>query len=297
MENTTSKQKISYETLWKAIIRPPRDIYSISTLGPKTFRLKSREYERKDFTLLSNRGYLLHCSLIEPTPSYRPYKTMPLVIYLHANSSSRLEGILMKNYLLLKNINLLIFDFAGSGISEGEYISLGYHEVNDLKIIINYIEKYPGIGNIGLWGRSMGAATTLMYAANDKRIKCICVDSPFADFKRLAKEMCLNIIKLPNFLLNGALAVLAKTCKNKNNFDIYKLKPIDFVKNSVSPALFIHALNDEIVPIQHSLDLVEAYNGEKIFQICEGGHNTNRPQFLLVEVSNFFERYLGKGEG
>ena len=292
MENTTSKQKISYETLWKAIIRPPRDIYSISTLGPKTFRLKSREYERKDFTLLSNRGYLLHCSLIEPTPSYRPYKTMPLVIYLHANSSSRLEGILMKNYLLLKNINFLIFDFAGSGISEGEYISLGYHEVNDLNIIINYIEKYPGIGNIGLWGRSMGAATTLMYAANDKRIKCICVDSPFADFKRLAKEMCLNVVKLPNLLIDGALSIISKTCKNKNNTDIYKIKPIDCVKECYVPVMFIHALNDEMVPIQHSLDLFEVYPGEKIIKTCDGGHNSNRPKILLADVGLFFYRYL-----
>ena len=208
------KTKMSYETIWKAIIRPPRDIYIPNNLGPLKFKFQNRIYQRKDFTLLNNRGYLLHCSIIEPIKSNRPSQIMPIVIYLHANSSSRLEGNLMKNYLLSNNINLLIFDFSGCGLSEGEYISLGYHEVNDVKIIIDYIEKYPGTGNIGLWGRSMGAATSLMYASKDKRIKAICVDSPFADFKRLAKEMCLNVVKLPNLLIDFVLIHLLLILKD-----------------------------------------------------------------------------------
>ena len=241
------KSKISYETIWKAIIRPPRDIYIPNNLGPLKFNFQNRIYQRKDFTLLNNRGYLLHCSIIEPIKSNRPSQIMPIVIYLHANSSSRLEGNLMKNYLLSNNINLLIFDFSGCGLSEGEYISLGYHEVNDVKIIIDYIEKYPGTGNIGLWGRSMGAATSLMYASKDKRIKAICVDSPFADFKRLAKEMCLNVVKLPNLLIDGALSIISKTCKNKNNTDIYKIKPIDCVKECYGRKLLKLVMEDIIV--------------------------------------------------
>ena len=291
-EEKEKKPKISYETVWKAIIRPPRDSYTLNNLGPQKFKFQNHIYTRKDFTLLNNRGYLLHCSIIEPIKSNRPSEIMPIVIYLHANSSSRLEGILIKNYLLSNNINLLIFDFSGSGLSEGEYISLGYHEINDVKIIVDYVEKYPGTGNIGLWGRSMGAATSLMYASKDKRIKAICVDSPFADFKRLAKEMCLNVVKLPNFLLDGALSIISKTCKNKNNTDIYKIKPIDYVKECFIPVMFIHALNDEMVPIQHSLDLIEVYPGEKIIKTCEGGHNSNRPKALLADVGTFFYRYL-----
>ncbi len=50
---------------------------------------------------------------------------MPVVIYLHGNSSSRLEGLRIAPELLKRNINLFIFDFAGSGRSEGDYVSLG----------------------------------------------------------------------------------------------------------------------------------------------------------------------------
>lgn len=33
--------------------------------------------------------------------------------------------------------------------------------------------------SIGLWGRSMGASTSILYAAKDTSISALCLDSPF----------------------------------------------------------------------------------------------------------------------
>ena len=285
--------KISYETLWKAIIRPPRDEYYTDELGSPTFILLNKTYHRKDYTILNEQGLQLKLSFIEPDPQNRPKEIMPVVIYLHANSSCRIEGLDMKNLLLVNNINLCVFDFAGSGQSEGEYISLGYYEQKDVKCVIDFIEKLPGVGKIGLWGRSMGAATCLLYTGVDnKRISCICVDSPFADFRRLAKEMCLNVIKIPNFFIDIAISVIGKTVKNKNGTNINKIKPIKSVENIFIPAIFVHAVNDELVPFQHSVDLCQVYEGEKKLIPCEGGHNSKREKFVIVEIVRFFYKYL-----
>ena len=83
MQDKNTKVKISYETLWKFIIRPPRDIYPISYLGHPYFSYKERNYIRKDYELISSQGYKMKCSLIEPEPLYRPSKEMPIVVYLH----------------------------------------------------------------------------------------------------------------------------------------------------------------------------------------------------------------------
>lgn len=77
---------------------------------------------------------------------------MPVVIYLHGNSSSRLEGLKIATELLKRDINIFVFDFAGCGLSEGEFISLGWHEKDDLKIIVDFVERIPGVSKIGLWG-------------------------------------------------------------------------------------------------------------------------------------------------
>ena len=288
-----NKPKISYETLWKFIIRPPRDEYDEDLLGNSVFSYKNKHYQRKDYDLISSEGYAMKCSFIEPIESCRPSMEMPVVLYLHGNSSSRLEGLNNLEVLLKHNINLFVVDFPGCGLSEGEYISLGYHEKDDVKVLVDFIENIPGVSKIGLWGRSMGAATTLLYTYKDPRISAICVDSPFEKFKKLAEELVVKQINLPKFLIDGALKIVQGTVKGKNGLDIYKLKPIDHVANTFQPALFIHAINDELIKVEHGLNLFNNYGGPKSLKCCDkGGHNTRRPKNIKNEIGEFFYKYL-----
>ena len=258
--------KISYESLWKYIIRPERTIYKKRDLGNPSFSLKGKNYVRKDYNLISSEGYLMKCSFFEPEPFYRPKRVMPVVLYLHGNSSSRLEGISNLKEILKLDINFFVVDFPGCGLSEGEYISLGYHESRDVRIIINFLEKIPGVGVIGLWGRSMGAATTILYAHKDERVKAIVMDSPFADFNILAKELVLKKIKL---------------------------KPIESAPKAKQPALFIHADNDELIDKKHSEMLINAYGGNiKKLKKCEGTHNSKRSYKIIKDIAEFFYGYL-----
>ena len=286
----------SYETLWKYIIRPPRDEYTESMLGHKLFRFNKKKYQRKDYEIMSTQGYMLKCSFIEPLKDYRPSIEMPVVLYLHGNSSSRLEGLNMAEVLLSRDINLFVMDFAGCGLSEGEYISLGYHESDDVGNIINFLEKLPGVGNIGLWGRSMGAATSLIYTSMDKRIKATVADSPFGDFRKLAKEMVLNQIKVPGFLVEGAISIIGKSVKNRNGMNINEIKAIESVKKCEVPVIFIHARDDELVPYHHSEDLLNNYHGKiKELKSVNGGHNGRRPNTLMEYVGDFFAVHLDSG--
>jgi len=289
--------KISYETLWKFIIRPPRDEYKEYMLGAPNFRFNNKKYQRKDYDIMSTEGYIMKGSLIEPYKECRPSIEMPVVLYLHGNSSSRIEGLNMAGELLKRDINLFVIDFAGCGLSEGEYISLGYHESDDVGNIIDFIEKIPGVGRIGLWGRSMGAATTMIYAHRDERIKAICMDSPFADFNRLAKELTLKQINLPGFLVNTVLNIIRKTILGKNGLDIDKLRPIDCAPKTFQPALFIHAIYDELIKVEHTIDLFNNYGGQEKSLNCsdKGGHNSKRNSMIINKIGDFFEKYLKKG--
>ena len=289
----SNNNKISYETLWKFIIRPPRDEYEEELLGNFVFTYRNKQYQRKDYDLISSEGYIMKCSFIEPIDKYRPTFEMPVVLYLHGNSSSRLEGLNNLEVLLKNNINLFVIDFPGCGLSEGEYISLGYHEKNDVKIIVDFIENLPGVSRIGIWGRSMGAATTLLYTYKDPRISAICIDSPFENFKRLAEELVIKQIKLPKFIIDGALKIVQGTVKKKNGLDIYKLKPLENVSNTFQPALFIHAINDELINVDHSINLFNNYGGPKSLKCCDkGGHNSRRPKLIKKEIGEFFYKYL-----
>lgn len=58
----------------------------------------------------------------------------------------------------------------GSGMSEGEYVTLGAHEVEDLAAAVAYLREEGSTSTIGLWGRSMGAVTALLYSQQDPSI-------------------------------------------------------------------------------------------------------------------------------
>jgi dipeptidyl aminopeptidase/acylaminoacyl peptidase len=169
---------------------------------------------------------------------------------------------------------------------------LGYHEKHQLKNIVDFVEKYPGVGEIGLWGRSMGAATTLIYASMDRRIKAIVVDSPFSDFRRVAKEMCLAQVTIPGFLIEGAISIIGKSVYKRNKMKINEIKAIEAVKNCYIPVIFIHARDDDMVKFQHSLDLFNNYAGnDKQLKEVTGGHNAKRPTMITESIGRFFAKH------
>lgn len=67
-------------------------------------------------------------------------------------------------FLAQRGIGYFIFDFSGSGNSQGDYVTLGWNEAEDLEIVINYLKNCGRVSDIALWGRSMGAVTSLLYA-------------------------------------------------------------------------------------------------------------------------------------
>lgn len=105
---------------------------------------------------------------------------LPVVVYLHGNSSSRLSALQYLEHLL-PEVNVFTVDMSGSGRSEGEYISLGYHEKEDVRSVVRYLREEHQVERILLWGRSMGAATAILYAAKYQNIEGLILDSPFSD--------------------------------------------------------------------------------------------------------------------
>ena len=70
---------------------------------------------------------------------------------MHCNSGSRIEALGYADYVLNYGIHYFSFDFSGSGNSDGEYISLGVRETDDLGSVIKYIREKLGISQIVLW--------------------------------------------------------------------------------------------------------------------------------------------------
>ena len=294
-KNNSRKVSFSYETLWKSIIRPKRDEYSEDDLGLDSFKIKQKHFSRKNYIILGTNGNILKCTFYKLDEIDRKTLSIPIIIYLHGNCGSRTDSMKYIRKILENEINLFCFDFAGCGKSEGEYISLGFHEAEDLRIVIDFIKKLPHVGKIGLWGHSMGAATAVLYAPTDNRVNCCCVDSSFSDFSLLSKELTDKIIHLPNFIYSTAISFVKKTVIKKNGLDIDNLKPIDKVENIKVPIFFVHGTKDELIDFKQTIALFEkCKSAQKYINLFEGGHNTRRSKELVEKIMSFFKECLYK---
>ena len=76
---------------------------------------------------------------MEPVSGERPSEQMPTVIYMHGNAGNLLEGLNYADYLLPRGINLFAFDFSGCGNSQGEFVTLGWKEKQDLEAVVAHL--------------------------------------------------------------------------------------------------------------------------------------------------------------
>ncbi|CAN0890925.1 Uncharacterized protein YqkD [Linum grandiflorum] len=253
------------------VIRPPRADYNPDQyLWEKDFTLASRAYKRQDleatfgtlFCLLqltNTRGHTLQCSHYVPSP-FPEDTPLPCVIYCHGNSGCRADANEAAVILLPSNITVFTLDFSGSGLSDGEYVSLGWHEKDDLKAAVSYLRSKKNISCIGLWGRSMGAVTSILYGAEDPSIAGMVLDSAFSNLFDLMMELVdVYKIRLPKFTVKMALQYMRRVIQKKAKFDIMDLNCLKGDKNMIK---------------------------------FDGDHNSSRPQFYYDSVSIFFFNVL-----
>mmetsp|Transcript_24515 Transcript_24515/g.39288 ORF Transcript_24515/g.39288 Transcript_24515/m.39288 type:complete len:539 (-) Transcript_24515:141-1757(-) len=285
-----ARMQDAYSMLWKMIIRPPRDVYSLEELGPAKFRLGKRVYERKDLQLRSPNGFLLECSHF--VPSKAPEAKRPCVIYLHGNCSSRLEAFDALPVLLPRDFTVFCLDLSGSGRSEGEYISLGYNEEKDLTVVIDHLRSSGIVTAIGLWGRSMGAVTAVNRASKDHGIAACVIDSAFGNLKEQAYEIVnRGRFKLPTWLINMAFDLIRDDIFKRAGFHVEDVDAVGRAPHAKCPALFGCASDDSFIQPHHTQDIHNAWGGERILRVYDGGHNGVRPAWFLEEASDFMTRH------
>ncbi|RVW33583.1 hypothetical protein CK203_080027 [Vitis vinifera] len=262
-------------------------------LWEKDFTLAGRTYKRQDleasmdnsyqnFTLTNGRGHTLHCSHYVPSP-FPEDTPLPCVIYCHGNSGCRADANEAAVILLPSNITVFTLDFSGSGLSDGDYVSLGWHERDDLKVVVSHLRSNKQISRIGLWGRSMGAVTSLLYGAEDPSIAGMVLDSAFSNLFDLMME--LVDVKM-------AVQYMRRVIQKKAKFDIMDLNCLQVAPKTFIPALFGHAIEDKFIQPHHSDIIFKSYSGDKNIIKFDGDHNSSRPQFYYDSVSIFFYNVL-----
>lgn len=133
-----------------------------------------------------------------------------------------------------------------------------------MECVVDYLRKSDTVSTIGLWGRSMGAVTSLMHADRDPSIAGLVLDSAFSSLRELAEDLCKKHSSIPNFVIGTALTILNSSIKDRANFDLNNINPLkNHVDKAFIPALFVSAKSDNFIEPKHTQALYYAYAGDK----------------------------------
>jgi uncharacterized protein len=196
----------------------------------------------------------------------------PNVILIHGyRSVSNRMLDLAKFYFEDLNMNVLLIDLRGHGLSEGDNIGMGYLDSHDLISWVNFLNGRSG-RDIAIHGLSMGAVTALN-AANIEldNVKIIIADSPFSSFKAMMHFYFRKHYRIPGFIFYGPLSLLTKVTLG---FYLGEIDPQSYVAESKYPIFLIHGGHDNRVPAKFSQDLYNACTSKKEILIIEGADHT-----------------------
>ncbi len=263
----------SYEDI---IIRPPRSATTADQLGPVANGLSVRTEVR----LRNARGNALCCSMVRPLAA-DDVAPQPMFVYAHANASNRTRAFEFRDLLVFVGASLFCFDFSGCGESEGDYVSLGLHEAEDLLVVLDHVCALPFCGPVVLCGRSMGASAVMMYAASHgakhPKVAGLIFDGMFESIRQLMNDVARKQSVFLGMLSPIGIPLLKRRIRERAHFSIDDVAPLESAKSVKLPALFFSARSDQLFPASHIARVLAAYAGsDKQLVEIDGDHNDFR---------------------
>ncbi|MGM9530301.1 alpha/beta hydrolase [Intestinibacter sp.] len=192
--------------------------------------------------------------------------------------------------------NVLAVDLRGHGKSKGNYIGMGYHDAKDLIEWLKYIVSKDSDCEILVHGVSMGAATVMIASSQEelpKNVKVIIEDCGYSSALEQFKYQLKKLFNVPSFpILNIANLIV----KIKAGYYLNEACPIECIKHSKVPMMFIHGDDDTFVPFYMLDELYEACTSEKKKLIIEGASHAHaeseNPDKYWSEIDSFVNKYI-----
>ncbi len=194
-----------------------------------------------------------------------------------------------------RGYNVILPDLRAHNNSEGDYMGMGLNDSKDIKSFVEYITAKDEDASIVLHGVSMGGATVMMAGKETEDIDnvvAIVEDCGYTSAYQMMVEQLEYRFSLPEFPIMHSARFVSGI---KGGYDIKDAAPIEAIKETTKPILFIHGDEDTYVLPYMQVELYEAYEGEKDILTIEGAeHGAARfiePEEYYDKVFSFVEKY------
>ena len=228
--------------------------------------------------------------------------------YILTNDSSKKWAVIVHGYTseaikmatYAKNFyemgyNIIMPDLRGHGKSEGHYIGMGWDERLDIIDLIDHIVANNIDSQIVLFGVSMGAATVMNVSGETlpSNVKAVIEDCGYTSTSDEFAYQLKSMYKLPSFPLINAASLVSQV---KAGYSFTEGSPIEQIKKSITPTLFIHGDQDGFVPYFMLDELYNVSTVEKERLVIKGAehaeaHKTD-PTLYWSTIKSFLAKHM-----
>ena len=227
------------------------------------------------------------------------------VVFCHGHAGSMDPDVKYVPALHERGYNVLMFDFRGHGRSEGQHVSMGYYERQDLLGAVDYL-RGRGIDRVGVLGFSMGGAVAMATAPHTEAIRAVVSDGGFA---RLSDAIAAGVREraassrsgqgLPGFLASLVGHLMIWLTGLRLGCPLSEADPIRWVDEMAPRALFIiQGALDPFVTVEEAGELYAAAGEPKeIWIVPKAGRrqaDRRHPEEYRHRVLAFFDQWLAR---
>jgi fermentation-respiration switch protein FrsA (DUF1100 family) len=233
---------------------------------------------------------------------YLPGENGATVMIQHGSPGGRQDGLYEAAFLNEAGYSVLLGSFRAHDDSEGETITFGYYEIQDIEAWHAYLLGRDDIDpdRIGLFGESMGGGTSILYAAGDPGVAAVATGSAFG----LTLEVVVKFIEyenpeIPVWVVPTLARFIIFWAEQIGDLDTKALETQAVIAEiSPVPVLIIHGGHDDKIGPNIGRQLYEAAAEPKeLLWIEEAGHvdfEEYQPDLYQDALINFFDEYLLK---
>lgn len=217
------------------------------------------------------------------------------VVLVHGYGSNRTALLPTAEILSRHGYSLLMIDLRAHGLSDGDIVTYGYHEWQDVVAAMEYLKLRSDIhpDRIGLLGESMGGSVIIRAAVRSDVPRAMILESTFCDMASAVDDAFDNMSGLPQWPFASLVVWMAERVVGGEISELDSARDLATID---LPIFLIHGTEDELMPPEHHSALLRAANGPTVSWIIEGmGHSSPAlftPDEYEKRLIEFLDHYL-----
>jgi len=225
-----------------------------------------------------------------------PSQNGAVIIMQHGYKSTRDELLNEAQMMQAYGYGVLVTSVRAHDQSEGELITLGYYEMQDMEAWYQYLISRDDIDpdKIGIIGNSYGGMLSIQYAAQNENIKAVVANCAFSSMSDTVSTSVRHFTGLPDFPFVPLIVFWAE---NMTGIQMEEIDTTQWIPNiSPRPVFLMQGGKDTVISPESGQILYDAANEPKELwfdpELGHVGFDKERAEEYEARVSAFFDQYL-----